>query len=307
MEGLALLLFAVAWDLALGEPPAPLHPVVWMGKVVSFLEKRAPEGRVDAFVYGGAMTLSVAGAFGIGSLLLLDYLRHVSTPAFVIVGAYLLKSSFSLRELYWAGVRMRASLSQKTLVAARQEVRALVSRDAEFLEEPQLVSATIESLAENITDSLVAPLAFFLVLGVPGALAYRVVNTMDAMVGYRGRYEYLGKVAARLDDLLNYVPARLAAVAVVAGALPARQNAGRAWHIMWRDGGRTASPNAGWTMAAAAGALGLQLEKIGHYRLGDASEPLVAAKISSMLTILAWSAAVWLMAAALVEALRGAL
>lgn len=301
MEELWVLLLAVAWDLALGEPPAAVHPVVWMGRTAGFLVKWAPSGRVAALAYGMGMTILMVAVFAGAAALLLSYLRALSPPAYVLAGAYLLKSSFSLRELWRAGARMRDVLSRKALVSARMEVRALVSRDAESLDEPHLVSATVESLAENLTDSLVAPTLFFLLLGVPGALAYRVVNTLDAMIGYRGRYEYLGKAAARLDDLLNYVPARLAALALVAGALPARQDARGAWHIMRRDGGRTESPNAGWTMAAAAGALGLQLEKTGHYRLGEPHSHLSAARIGSMLAVLAWAASIWLLACAGLE------
>ncbi|MDP2728821.1 MAG: cobalamin biosynthesis protein [Dehalococcoidia bacterium] len=303
MENLWVLLLAVAWDLALGEPPAPLHPVVWMGKAIGFLEKWAPAGKADALVYGGATTLLVVGLFAGTALLFLDYLRGVSPIAYTLVGAYLLKSSFSLRELYRAGARMRQSLSQKALASARQEARSLVSRDVESLDESRLVSATVESLAENLSDSLLAPTLYFLVLGVPGALAYRTVNTLDAMIGYRGKYEHLGKIAARLDDLLNYVPARLGAMLVIAGAFLTRQNVRGAWRIMRRDGGRTESPNAGWPMAAAAGALGLQLEKPGHYRLGDARGPLSPEKIDSMLAILGWAAALWLLACAGTEAI----
>ncbi len=301
MEELWVLLLAVAWDLALGEPPAPVHPVVWMGRIIGLLERWAPSGRAPALAYGAAVTILLTAAFAGGAALLLGYLRGLSALAYVLVGAYLFKSSFSFRELWRAGARMRESLSRKGLASARQEVRALVSRDPESLDEPHLVSATVESLAENLTDSIVAPALFFLLFGVPGALAYRAVNTLDAMIGYRGRYEYLGKVAARLDDLLNYLPARLAALSVVAGAWPARQDVGGAWRIMRRDGGRTESPNAGWTMAAAAGALGLQLEKIGHYRLGEAVSPVSAAKIGSMLAILGWAASIWLVACAGLE------
>jgi adenosylcobinamide-phosphate synthase len=116
---------------------------------------------------------------------------------------------------------------------------------------------------------VVAPLLFFACFGVPGALAYRAVNTLDAMIGYHGRYEYLGKASARLDDLLNLVPARLtAALLLVAGALLGH-DVRRGWRILRRDGGRTESPNAGRPMAAMAGLLGVRLEKQGHYRLGD--------------------------------------
>lgn len=289
-----MLLVAVAWDLALGEPPAVLHPVVWMGKVTGLLERWAPADGAPALAFGAAMTLLLASAFGVGAALALEYLRGFSLVAYVVVGAYLLKSSFSLRELWRAGSRMKNALSQKGLAAARKEVRALVSRDSSSLDEPHLVSATVESLAENLTDSLVTPTLFFLLLGAPGALAYRAVNTLDAMIGYRGRYEYLGKFAARLDDLLNFVPARLAGLLVVAGSLLAREDAAGALRIMRRDGGLTESPNAGWTMAAAAGALGLQLEKAGHYRLGEARSALSVAKIGSMLAILGWSSFLWL-------------
>lgn len=301
MEDLALFLLAVAWDLVLGEPPAPVHPVVWMGKSISLLERWAPSGRVAPLLYGAAMTGLVVAFFAGGSAVLLGYLRGSSPLAYILVGAFLLKSSFSFRELWRAGARMRNALSRKELASARLEARALVSRDTGSLDEPHLVSATVESLAENLTDSLVAPTLFFLLLGVPGALAYRVVNTLDAMVGYRGRYEYLGKAPARLDDLLNYVPARLAALAMVAGALLARQDARGAWRVILQDRGRTKSPNAGWTMAAAAGALGLQLEKVGHYRLGEARNALSPAEIDSMLAMVAWTAALWLLVCAGLE------
>jgi adenosylcobinamide-phosphate synthase len=126
-------------------------------------------------------------------------------------------------------------------------------------------------VAENLTDALVAPVLFYLALGVPGALAYRALNTADTMLGYReGALEYFGKLAARLDDLANLVPARLSALAIVTAA---RSPTRAAWSVMARDHARTASPNAGWTMAAMAGALGVTLEKPTAYRLGHGRPP----------------------------------
>jgi adenosylcobinamide-phosphate synthase len=123
-----------------------------------------------------------------------------------------------------------------------------------------------------------APLCFFLLGGLPAAWAYRVVNTADAMLGYRqGELEYLGKTSARLDDLLNWIPARLAGLGIVAGAWVAGESGRRAWRVMLRDRGRTLSPNAGWTIAAMAGALGIVLEKPGAYRLGGDALPGVDA------------------------------
>jgi adenosylcobinamide-phosphate synthase len=129
-------------------------------------------------------------------------------------------------------------------------------------------------VAENLTDALVAPVAFFLLLGLPGAFAYRAVNTTDTMLGYReGALEHFGKLAARLDDVANLLPARLAAVSIVAAA-GARW--APAWRTLLRDHGRTASPNAGWTMSATAGALGVTLQKPGAYCLGDGAPPAPA-------------------------------
>jgi adenosylcobinamide-phosphate synthase len=167
-----------------------------------------------------------------------------------------------------------ADLERGDLPAARAGAgRHLVSRPTDRLGAPHVASAAVESVAENLTDSVVGPLAVYAVLGLPGAAAYRAVNTADAMIGYRtGALEHFGKVAARLDDALNLVPARIAALALVAAAAGVGSPA-RAVAAAWRDAGRTASPNAGCTMAAMAGALGVTLEKPGHYRLGAGPLP----------------------------------
>jgi adenosylcobinamide-phosphate synthase len=138
------------------------------------------------------------------------------------------------------------------------------------------VAATIESVAENASDSFVAPLFWFALLGLPGAVFYRAVNTLDAMIGYRGKYEWLGKTAARLDDALNFVPARITAGLLLAAAWLQRRDVRRAMRILARDGSRTETPNAGRPMAAMAGVLGVELTKPGHYRLGDPREPVAA-------------------------------
>ncbi len=124
-------------------------------------------------------------------------------------------------------------------------------------------------MAENTTDSYIAPWLAFALFGVPGAVAYRAVNTLDSMLGFRDSREYLGKAAARLDDAVNLVPARLSALLLLASGALARLPARRGWSIMLRDQGKTASPNAGWTMSAMAGLLGTRLDKPGHYSLGE--------------------------------------
>ncbi len=183
----------------------------------------------------------------------------------------------SLRGLAAAARRVAKALARGDLSGARAAVgRDLVSRPTAALDAGQVASATIESVAENLTDAFLAPVCFFLAFGLAGAAVYRAVNTADAMFGYReGTFEHFGKVAARLDDVLNWIPARLAGWSLVAGAALAGESAARAASVMRRDRARTASPNAGWTIAAMAGALGLTLEKPGGYRLGDGPLPTV--------------------------------
>jgi adenosylcobinamide-phosphate synthase len=193
-----------------------------------------------------------------------------------LLSVWLLKTTFSVRALLEASRSVEERLAADDLHGGRGALRSLVSRDRSALDHAHIASAAIESVAENLSDSYVAPLFWYAVGGLPAALAYRAVNTADAMVGYRGRYEYLGKASARMDDLANYVPARLSGLALVAAASLAGSDASSAAYVMRRDHGRTASPNAGWPMAAAAGALGIWLEKIDQYRLGHGRDPALS-------------------------------
>jgi adenosylcobinamide-phosphate synthase len=178
-----------------------------------------------------------------------------------------------------------------------------VSRPPTGLTPDEVASAAVESIAENLTDAFVAPLCFYLLFGLAGAAAYRAVNTADAMIGYRdGALEWFGKVAARLDDALNFVPARVAALGLVGGAAVAREDARGAWRTLRRDGARTASPNAGRTMAAMAGALGLTLTKRGAYRLGEGRPP-EASDVARAVRVFAWAAALTLGALLLLDSL----
>lgn len=176
---------------------------------------------------------------------------------------------FAYRGLLKAGEDVRAALVNDDLSEARRLVSwHLVSRDTGNLTASQVASAAIESLAENLTDSFLAPLVFFALGGLPLAWAYRYVNTADAMIGYHTpEYEYFGKFAARLDDVINWIPARLAGFLMVISAGIGRFDLRSAYQVMIRQHAQTSSPNAGWTMSAAAGALGIVLEKTGNYCL----------------------------------------
>ncbi|HEX9307782.1 MAG TPA: adenosylcobinamide-phosphate synthase CbiB [Anaeromyxobacter sp.] len=308
LHAAAVLAGALALDLAVGEYPARLHPVVWMGRAISALERRAPaSGRWRQLAYGAAMAVAVPGLFAAAAALACRAAR-LNPVLSVLVEATLLKSTFAVRALGDAAGAVAAALRRGALDEARQALRALCSRDPSRLEAPLVAAAAVESVAENASDSVVAPLLWFAILGVPGAVAYRAVNTLDARVGYRGRYEWLGKVSARVDDLVNLVPARVTALLLLAAGVASRgADARRGLATLWRDGARTESPNAGRPMAAMAGLLGVELEKVGQYRLGDPLRAVGADTISAAwrLAFLAMLAAAALGAAIAVAVARG--
>jgi adenosylcobinamide-phosphate synthase len=277
----AVLGGALMVDGCFGEPPARLHPVVWMGRVATWVERATFRGgRVRQLSTGLVVAFALPGCFAAGAGWLLA-LSQRWPIAEIVTGVWLLKSTFALRALGRAAREVGEALRRADLAAARHGLRSLCSRDPATLTAPALVAATIESVAENASDSFVAPLFYFAVFGIPGAMFYRAVNTLDAMIGYRGRYEYYGKAAARLDDLLNFIPARATALAIlIAGKLGGR-DARRGARTMLRDRAKTASPNAGWPMAAMAGLLGVELAKDGHYRLGEPLEALDPGQIQA--------------------------
>ncbi len=289
MDAGVVLILALALDLAFGEPANRWHPVAWVGKILAWGAGMAPRcGAFALTAYGGFLLLLAIAVVVFPLLALARFAGQLGWPA-LILQAWLLKCAFSIRGLLGAGREVGAALQAGDLEGARGRVgRHLVSRPTGALAPHQVASATVESLAENLTDSLAAPLCFYLVFGLPGAWAYRVINTADAVLGYKeGALEYLGKVAARFDDLANLIPARLAGLGIVAGALLAGGEPGKAWRVMWRDHALTASPNAGWTISAMAGALGVVLEKPGHYRLGDGSLPATEAVYRSARVVVA--------------------
>lgn len=263
----SLALLIDAW---LGDPPSRFHPVAWMGSWIAALRKRAPHGSALAsFFYGAAVVGGSAGLLGLGGVWIT---RHLQRWRFgwLVEGAKL-SQLLAWRGLMRAGEAVAQPLAEGKLDEARRQLGwHLVSRDVSQLDESLIAGATIGSLAENCSDSVVAPLVWYGVGGLPAAAVYRFLNTADALIGYRDlEREWLGKAAARADDLANLVPSRLAALLIVAAAALAGGSSVGAWRIWRRDAGQTDSPNAGQPMSAATGALGVVLEKVGGYRLGD--------------------------------------
>jgi len=270
-ESLAVFLLAVAYDILLGEMPAKVHPVVWIGKLISLLRARARPTRAS----GIALAIVV-----IVVTVLAGHLAVVAA-GFVpllplLVSAYLLKSTFAIRCLLQVS-RDIGLMIDRDMNEAKSMLPALVGRDTAQLSRSQASSAVIESLSENYVDAVLSPIFYYLLfapfgLGLEAALAFKAISTMDSMVGYKTKgLKELGFAGAKLDDLANYIPARLSII-LIALARPASASA--ALRAALRDHGRTPSPNSGWPMAALAGALHIRLEKPGYYVLEeDGNEP----------------------------------
>jgi adenosylcobinamide-phosphate synthase len=298
-----ILIGAVLVDVVFGEPPAALHPVVWIGRFQNVLRRSAPVRPAPAFAWGVLMAVAGPLLSGAGAAWLLSMCKAAAGWLDIPVSIYLLTSSFAIRGLAAGAIGVRRPLEKGDLVAAREALWYLVSRDRTSLSAGLVAAAAIESVAENICDSIVAPLFFFAVGGVPAALAYRAINTLDAKIGYRGPLEWLGKAAARLDDVVNLVPARLSGALVILASVFGPGSPARALAIWRRDRGLAASPNGGHPMAAMAGGLGVELEKVGLYRLG-AGFPLPSPRdIDRSVRIMVVAAAIATAAAAVAVAI----
>jgi adenosylcobinamide-phosphate synthase len=271
---------AVIIDLVAGDLPNRYHPVVAMGKFIHWADELCRvRSHTLQFIYGFFLTLLGGVIFTLPWWFFSGWITFLPAWMRIILFGLLLKPVFAFRSLIAAGWAIYRSLSTGDLIEARRLTGwHLVSRRTDTLSTGQVASAVVESLAENLTDSIIAPIFFFLLGGLPAAWFYRFVNTADAMIGYHTeRYEFSGKFTARLDDMLNWLPARLAALCIVASAGICRMDIRQAWKTMVDQHHLTSSPNAGWTMAAAAGALNVRLEKIGCYLL-NAEKSLPAAK-----------------------------
>ena len=263
-----VIVLALALDQLLPEPPARFHPVVWMGRMIRTIERLAPRRPMSASLFGLAGVVLTVGTWGAISWLVMFGLAELGVAAYLLGGAALLRTSFTVRGLIAAGASTRQALDDDDLDTARTRLQSLVSRDRADLSPPLVAASAIESVAENTTDSCIAPWLAFSLFGVPFAVAYRATNTLDSMWGKRGRYEYLGKCAARLDDLVNLLPARVSALLLLLSGVPLGMPVRQGWRVMRRDQRTTESPNAGWTMSAMAGLLARRLEKPYHYDLG---------------------------------------
>ena len=319
----ANILFVFALDILFGDPEWFPHPVRFIGKVISFLDRllRRPSLGRAYNLPAGAVTVVIvtAAAYIVTDFAIFLSSRHLGRVAGWGVTLLLGWTCISARSLGIAAYSVMVPLMRADLSSARERLSMIVGRDTADLGETEIARGAVETVAENTSDGVVAPL-FYLAIGGPAlAMAYKAVNTMDSMIGYRNdRYLWFGKTAARLDDVLNFIPARLTGLLTVLAAwllswVVRGYDGHRSWTVLVRDGRNHTSPNSGYPEAAAAGALGVRLGGDNSYfgkksfkpYIGEPIEPLDAGKVRDAVRLMyATSACAAILCAALSGAIR---
>ncbi|ADI73132.1 cobalamin biosynthesis protein CobD [Methanohalobium evestigatum Z-7303] len=276
---ISVLIIATVFDLLVGEPPASIHPVVWIGKFIAFMDKSSPDKSRKLYgIFLAAICIVFASAIGY-IITLFTAASYIPETVAILISAYFLKSTFAIRSLITPGQDIYNDLIQNRLDDVRSKLKIFVSRDPSELNSSQMSSAVIESTSENFTDGILSPIFYYSILGPFGLVAvyaYKAVNTLDSMIGYKNdAYKELGYVSAKLDDILNWIPARISVVFIALSAFVVNIFVEKKLSIIdslkcaYYEGGLTSSPNSGYPMAAVSGALRVKLEKPDTYTLGD--------------------------------------
>lgn len=308
-----LIASAIAIDAAVGDPQWFPHPTRLMGAAISYGERLLHRGnpRQD-FRNGAILSIALVALSAVITWTIIAVCDGIHPMVGILAAVLIAWTTIAAHELDRAALEVQDALLRRDHERARRAMPSLVGRDPASLDRDAMIRATVESVAENASDGVIAPLLFLFAAGPVGAIAYKAINTLDSMIGYRNqRYAYFGRFAARLDDVVNWIPARVTALCI-AGAAEIWLRRGReAFAICRRDAGGHESPNAGYPEAATAGGLGVQLggpavyegEMVERATLGDAECPPTIDDIASARMILKIAIGIVFIAAALVRAL----
>lgn len=286
--GISIITLSVIIDMIIGEVPNKIHPVIYMGKIIDKLNNYLPNTKIS-----GLLIILTTTFIFITITLIILLLSTINQWIFIIIASIILSTTFSINFLIESVRNIQKDLTED-INKARKSMSYLVSRNTEQLTESRITSAAIETLTENITDSIISPifyvsiltLFFGIIIGICGGILYRVSNTMDAMLGYKT--ENLinkGCYPAKWDDVLNYIPARITGYYVILAAFLLRYDYKQSYDVMKKYALKTPSPNSGYSMAATAGALNVTLVKEGVYELGYGTDELNKEKISQAINI----------------------
>jgi len=293
LEGIVIVGFALLLDFLIGDPKTKYHPTAWIGKLIAVLVPFTRNNSPKKELFGGILivfavvaivsTLLVALDFGI-SLLTIDI---VSLVVSIAVGSILLKTTIAIRGMQKHALAVVDALEKDDLDSARNHLSMIVKRNTKHLDKNHISSAVLESVSENTVDGITGPLFYYAIFGLPGAFVYRAINTIDSMVGYKtSLFRNIGWFGANCDTILNYIPSRLTGLVMILSALILGYNWKESFYIMRRDGKKLESPNAGFPIAALAGALGTKLEKINYYAVGDGNIEFTKSHIISAIKLM---------------------
>jgi len=293
LEGIVIVGFALLLDFLIGDPKTKYHPTAWIGKLIAVLVPFTRNNSPKKELFGGILivfvvvaivsTLLVALDFGI-SLLTIDI---VSLVVSIAVGSILLKTTIAIRGMQKHALSVVDALEKDDLDSARNHLSMIVKRNTKHLDKNHISSAVLESVSENTVDGITGPLFYYAIFGLPGAFVYRAINTIDSMVGYKtSLFRNIGWFGANCDTILNYIPSRLTGLVMILSALILGYNWKESFYIMKRDGKKLESPNAGFPIAALAGALGTKLEKINYYAVGDGNIEFTKSHIISAIRLM---------------------
>lgn len=282
------IILSISIDKLIGEPFNNIHPVVWIGKTIAFFTKKIKEKeRQKEKVLGVVLLVMIAACVGLVCYLLIILISNFfGIIGIILFSSIAVKTTYSIRAMGKHINEILEWLERRDIQKARKSLSKIVSRNTKPLNEQSILSACVECIAESYVDGVVSPLFYYGILNLPGAFVYRTINTLDSMIGYKDQYyKNIGWMSAKMDTILNALPARISIVFLILSFSIYKQNWKNSIKIYKRDKRKTESFNAGIPMSLFAGALDIQLEKIDHYILGDNNKAIDTSKCKTALKI----------------------
>ena len=292
IEIISIVCIALSLDFVFGDPRNRYHPTAWIGSIIAYLTPFAKNSNALCEKLGGIFVVTIPCFIVAMLLIVLDLgfsfeTNYVTIILSIVISAILLKTTIAIRGMEKHALSVIRSLDQNNIDSARENLSMIVKRNTKNLDKKHLISGVLESISENTVDGITGPLFYYAIFGLPGAFVYRVINTADSMIGYKTDiFKNVGWFAANCDSILNYIPSRLTGFVMIISAAILQNNWKESYKIMIRDGKKTESPNAGYPMAALAGALGTKFEKVNHYKLGDGEITLTKQHVQSAITMM---------------------